>query len=334
MFARSLLFLALGAVALPSQADTVWLKNGDRLTGIIKFYDGGKLVLETEYGGVIALDWKQIATLESDQELLIKEDAVVGERAKALYPAEAGKVTLANGDQPKTVELSSIKQMLKPKPVVEDLVLKGNVDASLELKQADRDTENYDLSLKNQARHGLWRHNTAAAYKRKLQDNVVSSDNWNTEYALDRFFDEHWFWQGRFEYKRDSIEEVSRQRSLGTGPGYQFWDNQLGAFSLAGLANRTDYTFSNGEKADFYTASMKWDYNRYLLGKSVEIYSHGELGKPLSSVAEFALDAEAGLRYKLTDWASLNMKMKKDLISGGENELDETQYSLGLGVGW
>jgi len=46
------------------------------------------------------------------------------------------------------------------------------------------------------------------------------------------------------------------------------------------------------------------------------------------------VEAEAGLRYKLTDWASLNMKMKKDLISGGENELDETQYSLGLGVGW
>lgn len=334
MFVRPLLSLTLAAFALPTLADTVWLKNGDRLSGTIKFYDGGKLLLETEYGGAIALDWKQIATLESDQELLIKEDSVVGERAKALYPAEAGKVTLANGDQPKTVELTRIKQLQQPKPVVEDLLLKGNIDASLELKQAESDTENYDIALKNQARHGLWRHNTAAAYKRKLQDDVVSSDNWNAEYALDRFLDEHWFWQGRFEYKRDYIEEVSRQRSLGSGPGYQFWDNQLGAFSLAGLANRTDYSFSNGDQASFYAVSMKWDYNRYLLGKAVELYSVGELGKPLSSVAEYALDAEAGLRYKLTDWASLNMKMKKDLISGGENELDETQYSLGLGVGW
>lgn len=334
MFARTLFTTVLAAFTLPVLADTVWLKNGDRLTGTIKFYDGSKLLLETEYGGAIALDWKQIATLESDQELLIKESAVVGERAKALYPAEAGKVTLANGDQPKTVELASIKQMQKPKPMVEDLLLKGNVDASLELKQAERDTENYDIALKNQARHGLWRHNTTAAYKRKLQDDVVSSDNWSTEYALDRFIDEHWFWQGRFEYKRDYIEEVSRQRSLGSGPGYQFWDDQLGAFSLAGLVNRTDYSFSNGDQANFYAVSMKWDYNRYLLGRSVELYSVGELGKPLSSVAEYALDAEAGLRYKLTDWASLNMKMKKDLISGGENELDETQYSLGLGVGW
>ena len=70
-------------------ADTVWLKNGDRLTGKIKFYEGQKLLLKTEYGGAIALDWDQIETLESDQELLIKENALAGERAKSLRKARA-----------------------------------------------------------------------------------------------------------------------------------------------------------------------------------------------------------------------------------------------------
>lgn len=334
MFSKTLLCLALSVAATPLLADTVWLKNGDRLTGQIKFYDGGKLLLQTDYGGAVALDWSKIATLESDQELLIKESATVGERAKSLHAAESGKVLLANGEAPKTIELASIQQILKPKPLVEDLTWKGNVDAALDYKRAERDTDNYDLDLKTEARHGLWRHKAEAGYNRQFQDDLVTTDNWNAEYALDRFLTEKWFWQGRFEYKRDMVEELERQRTVGTGPGYQFWDNELGAFSMAGLLNRSDYEYSNGESDNFYAASVKWDYNRYLVGKSVELFSDGEVGKPLANAADYTLDAAAGLRYKLTDWASLNMKAEKDLVSGAEGELDETHYSLGFGVGW
>jgi hypothetical protein len=121
---------------------------------------------------------------------------------------------------------------------------------------------------------------------------------------------------------------------LGTGPGYQFWDNELGAFSVAGLLNRTDYEFSTGEKENFYSAGLKWDYNRYLFGKSVQLFSDGDLGKPLDSVADYTLDAAVGLRYKVTDWASLNMRAEKDIVSGSDGDMDETRYTLGFGVGW
>jgi hypothetical protein len=41
--------------------------------------------------------------------------------------------------------------------------------------------------------------------------------------------------------------------------------------------------------------------NRYLMGKKVEFFTRGEVGKPLSGVADYALDAEAGLRYNVID---------------------------------
>ena len=330
----SLLGLSIALCSSASFADTVWLKNGDRLTGTIRVFDGSRLLLQTDYGGSIALDWKKIATLESDHELLVKLGPLEGERAKSLLAAEPGKVTLANGEAPKTVELAQIEQIMKPKPLVEDFVWKGNVDLGLDYKRGERDSDDYDVDIKTQARHGRWRHNALADYNRELKDGVVSTDNWSAEYALDRFLDQHWFWQGRLSYKRDQIEDVRRQRTIGTGPGYQFWDNELGAFSLAGLINRSDYEFADGEKENFYLAVMKWDYNRYLVGKTFELFSTGELGKPLENVADYALDAEVGLRYKVTDWASLNMKAEKDIISGADNDLDLTRYSIGFGVGW
>ncbi|MFR0672627.1 DUF481 domain-containing protein [Enterobacterales bacterium AW_CKDN230030176-1A_HGKHYDSX7] len=335
MYSRLLLCLTAVALSSSAFADTVWMKNGDRLSGKIKVFDGGKLLLETPYGGSIALDWKQVKTLQSDQELLVKQDAYTGEKTKSLTAAEAGKVTLANGEAPKTVELASIQQILKPKPVVQDLVWKGNVDLALDYKRAENDTDDYDIDFKTTARHGRWRHSAEGEYNRETKDDVTTTDNWSAEYALDRFLTDQWFWQGRLEYKRDHVEDLARQRTVGTGPGYQFWDDELGAFSLGSLFNRTDYEYADGGKDNFYSVAMKWDYNRYLVGKKFEVFTNGELGKPLGNVADYALDAEIGLRYKVTEWASLNLKAEKDVISGTSgSDLDKTRYTAGFGVAW
>ncbi|WP_438281069.1 DUF481 domain-containing protein [Pseudomonas alabamensis] len=335
MYSRLLLCLTAVALSSSAFADTVWMKNGDRLSGKIKVFDGGKLLLETPYGGSIALDWKQVKTLQSDQELLVKQDAYTGEKTKSLTAADAGKVTLANGEAPKTVELASIQQILKPKPVVQDLVWKGNVDLALDYKRAENDTDDYDIDFKTTARHGRWRHNAEAEYNRETKDDVTTTDNWSAEYALDRFLTDQWFWQGRLEYKRDHVEDLARQRTIGTGPGYQFWDDELGAFSLGSLLNRTDYEYADGGKDNFYSMAVKWDYNRYLIGKRVEFFTNGELGRPLNNVADYSLDAEVGLRYKVTEWASLNLKAEKDVISGTSgSDLDKTRYTAGFGVAW
>ena len=335
MLPRTLLCFAVLSASMPVLADTVWLKNGDRLSGRIKVFDGGKLLIQTDYGGAINIDWKQVKTLESDQELLVKQDAYAGERAKSLQAADEGKVILANGEAPKTVELASIQQIMKPKPLVEDMVWKGNVDVAMDYKRAEKNTDDYDIDFKTSARHGAWRHNAQGEYNREFQDHVVTTDNWSAEYALDRFITEKWFWEGRLTYKRDKVEDLARQRVVGTGPGYQFWDDELGAFSLGSLLNRTDYEYADGGKDNFYSLAMKWDYNRYLIGKRVEFFTNGEVGRPLSGVADYALDAEMGLRYKVTDWASLNLKAEKDLIRGTEDsDLDKTRYTVGFGVTW
>jgi len=335
MLSRTLLCLAVFSASTPLLADTVWLKNGDKLSGKITLFDGGKLLIQTAYAGAVPIDWKQVKTLESDQELLVKQDAYNGEKAKSLKAAEDGKVTLANGEAPKTVELASIQQILKPKPVVEDLVWKGNVDMALDYQRAEKDTDDYDIGFKTSARHGRWRHTAEGEYNREFQDGEVTTDNWRAEYSLDRFLTDNWFWQGRINYKSDHVEELARQRVVGTGPGYQFWDNELGAFSLGSLLNRTDYEYLDGSKDNFYSVAMKWDYNRYLIGKKVEFFTNGELGKPLSGVADYALDAEMGLRYKVTDWASLNLKAERDIISGtNDADLNKTRYTAGFGVAW
>ncbi len=335
MLSRTLLCLAVTSLSTPLLADTVWLKNGDKLTGTIKVFDGGKLLLNTKYAGDIPLDWREVKTLESDQHLLVKQDAYTGEISKSLHAADDGKVTLANGDVPETVDLASIQQIMKPKPVVTDLVWKGNVDAALDFQRAENDTNDYNIGFKTSATHGRWRHNAKGEYNHESQDDVTTINNWSAEYSLDRFITDKWFWDGRLTYKHDGVEDLRRQRTAGTGPGYQFWDDELGAFKVGSLLNWTDYEYANGEKDQFYSVSGTWDYNRYLIGKKVEFFTNGELGKPIGSVADYNLETEVGLRYKVTEWASLNVKAEKDIISGSDDgDLNTTRYTAGFGVAW
>lgn len=333
---RSVVCALATSCALPALADTVWLKNGDRLTGTIKAFDGGKLVLQTPYVGEMSISWSSVATLESDQALMIKQNQYEGEVARSLQSAEEGHVTLANGERPRTVSLDSIHQILRPKPLVRDMSWKGSVDVAFQYKDGASETEDHNAKLATSARHGRWRHNVGVEYNRELSNDVEVEDNYDLDYALDHFISDQWFWQGRFDYRRDNIGEVERQRQLGSGPGYQFWDNELGAFSLASLINRTGYDYADGGQEEFMSMALKWQYNRYLVGKRFELYSNGEVGKPLNNVADYSLDAEAGVRYRVTDWAWLNLRAEKDLVKGGKDNanLNEQRYLFGVGVGW
>ena len=66
----STLFLATAATSL--RADTVTLKNGDKLTGTAVKLDGGKLTFKTAYAAdPIAIAWDQVANLVTSQPLVL-----------------------------------------------------------------------------------------------------------------------------------------------------------------------------------------------------------------------------------------------------------------------
>lgn len=340
------LTLTLATVGMSqSHADTIWLNNGDKITGKITLLDGGKLFVTTDYAGSVSVAWDKVKTFESDHGLVIQ-----GERYEkgVLYPSlKAGETrsvvgtpsaiepSSTNGQQ--TLPLSDIKTIVAAKPLLTDFSWKGNIDAGLSHKKSSTETQNYDVTLDTSMRHGTWRHNLDGSYHEAEENEVTSTKNTSGEYALDKFLDEQWFWQARYQYKRDWIEDIKINRSFGLGPGYQFWDNDLGAFSLTSLVNNQTFVYQNeseGKEDHFYSGGVKWAYNRYLYSKSIEAFTNGEIGRSFDGTAPIYLKAEGGLRFKLTDWSSMSVKVVRTRIESDQGNVDDTLYTLGLGVGW
>ena len=65
-------FTAAALASAPRlRADTVVLKNGDRLTGTAVKLDGGKLTFKTAYAAAIAIAWDQVTSLTTSQPLVL-----------------------------------------------------------------------------------------------------------------------------------------------------------------------------------------------------------------------------------------------------------------------
>lgn len=334
---RYLLFFAAiytSIFSVIAQADTVWLKNGDRLTGRIVLLDAGKLLLNTDYAGTITLNIKKVATLKSEQPLLVKLDTFTTEKSKALRPAPEGRVTLVNGDKPKTLALADIKQLMVPRPLIEDLRWKGNVSLSADYKRKENKSNDYSLDLSSELRHGSWRHALDSDYDYETKNGAKHSESFKTDYALDHFITERWFWKNKAKYTNDHSEDVRRQYLYGTGPGFQFWDNELGALALSGLLNHNKIQFSSGPSKRFSSGTFSWNYNRFLAGKTFEIYSKGEIGAPFMNDIDYIIDSEAGLRFKVSSWAALTLKAELEKMSSIHGNLNDRRYTIGIGVGW
>ncbi|MCD0502775.1 DUF481 domain-containing protein [Bordetella petrii] len=334
--------LALALLAGPACADTVWLSNGDRITGTIQSLDNGHLLVHTEYGGDIRIAFDKVKTLQSDTPLVVRDASMVHDYRAKLVGAEAGTVVLngvqrdPDGEQPveANVPLDSLESVVRPHPFLNEAAVTGRVDLAANQKRASTETQDYSAALNTTVRHGLWRHQFNGTYRRTTEDNDVNTNNYGLDYTLDRFLTEKAFWQGRVMHRRDWVEDLNRQTAYGTGPGYQFWDNELGAFSLSALVGRVHYGYSDGASDNSYAGSLRWDYVRYFSGKQVELFTKGELMRPFNGDAELSINGEAGVRYNVNSWMSLYLKYARNQVTGTRESLNESIYSTGLGLHW
>jgi len=60
-----------GAILAAPKTDVVVLVNGDRITGEIKSLEYNQLKLSTYHMGTLYIEWDKIASLETDQYLLL-----------------------------------------------------------------------------------------------------------------------------------------------------------------------------------------------------------------------------------------------------------------------
>ena len=333
---------ALWLSASSAWADTIVLTNGDRLSGQVLLMEGGKLVLSTDYAGEVRIAWDKVAQIQTDDPMLMRAKGLPKEHeARLVSTGQIGSISAvppigadaaASSDE---LALADIQRLVRPNAFMRDWSYEGGVDVALDAHHASSSNQNWSAALHATFRRDWWRHGVNLDYARKTQDGVVGTYNYNAAYKADRFFSEKLFLRGRVRYGRDRIDNPAHQYVFAAGPGYQFWDNELGAFSLTTFLTQTHYKYHDQTTDNFQTVGLGWDFRRYFGGKQWQVFTNGELNRAFTGDSDYSVEAELGLRYSVTQWMSLYAKAGYNRITmSGKESTNERKYSVGLGVHW
>jgi hypothetical protein len=150
----SLFLFALAARTPIASADTVDLKNGDRLTGTISGSDAKQLSLKTDFAGEIKINWSAIKDVSSPQPLFVsmKDRTVSG--TVAVEPSDLVVHTPDHGDvhvplADTTVVRAASEQKTYEASLHPDLLhaWKGGVNLGLALARGNSDTTNLNTGI-------------------------------------------------------------------------------------------------------------------------------------------------------------------------------------------
>lgn len=330
-------WLLLGLCLLPSVVmakDTVWLDNGDRIVGDIVFKNDDHIVVSTAYAGRINIDWSRVATLETDKPITIVVKGVDGEAFSKLDVFENGMLICKQCKTP-VVALKDIETLVYPTPWLGNLRSDGHLNLHADFDRKDNDSDDIDLEGELRVYHGRWRHIVNGEKERKSENDEVRKNKWNAKYDIDRFLGDHWYVRAEAEYERHHIEQPKRARSYSAGPGYLFWDNQMGRFDITLAYGRVRYDYDDGAQSyGFNATQLTWDFQRHVFGGRFDIYSKGTVAQPDISYVDFVAEAEFGVRYQVSSWLCANISYELDDIKTDYGNVRDYETKIGIGARW
>lgn len=337
----SLLLIALLA-ALPARADTLWLNNGDQLSGRLLFLDFGSLVFQADNLGRVSVKVQRIRTLTTDGRIQLQIQGEESPHTSRLQAGGSGAVVLDDGQ---VIALADIDTAVRLRDAIDHWSWGGNLDISLNLKQESHKRE-YEANTRLDTRvfNHQWRHNLKAELQKKTENSERKDNNYEVTYDLDRFLDEHWFLRLHGRRKRDYLGYDSTEDEFGAGPGYQFWDDEQGHFNLSTQFARTEYTYHFDLSSlglgripvefKFNNLNVNWDYRQQLGAHNLELFTKGYIYRPHDIPIAYVSSSESGVRYHVTDLVHLSLRFEYDYAEIDPDSLCNRRYFLGLGVNW
>jgi len=241
-------------VAIPTMADQVALKNGDRLTGAIIKSDGKELVLKTEYAGDVTLKFDAIQGITSTGELHVEMSD--GKKAVGTVTTSGDNVEVATRTAG-TVEAprSSIKTLRSPteeaaheKSLHPGLMegWNGGLNLGFALTRGNSESKNLNIAF-TATRKGskdklILYTNTIYATNDQISSTTANTVGGGARY--DRDFAPRVFGFVNGDFYHDELQSLDLRSIFGGGIGFHIVKSDATTFDLLAGVNYTHESYS------------------------------------------------------------------------------------------
>ena len=322
--------LLLLAPAAPTLADTVFMTNGDRITGEVSRVWDNELYVEPAYADEFTVDLGAVVRIESEEEFEIelRDHSVV--TGVFVFDPDSGMALLTEeGTLP--LPPMAIEELTETDEEHFDWEVRS--DLSSAASQGNADTFSFLWQAEAQIKLGDHRDRANFSLDRQDQDGLTTRELYTVNYVHSWFFADEWFATGGIGYERDPIRDLDYRYTPGVGIGYQFFDDAYRSFevSVAGVGVRERL----GEReTDSFAPRWNLRYRREILDGDLEFFHDHTVSVYVTGRDNEIVLTSTGFRWDV--WGDIYLNAQFDWnwesnpAAGRENE--DISYILGFGV--
>jgi putative salt-induced outer membrane protein YdiY len=325
-----------------SWADTIFFKNGDRLTGRIVRMEGGRLTLKSSVAGEVTFNLSDMESFKSDQPLDVRLGDGSAVRA-TVSDAPNGEVTVApDTPRARTVPVAGVKA-INPKDG-----WSGSAQAGLLVTRGNSNTDNANVELNVEKRRLDDRFTAGASYLFGRQrdpstgQRTTTTDNWNARAKYDYFFSPRLYAYGNVKVEKDNIANLDLRLTPGVGVGYQIVDRpdfrastEAGVtyvyekFSAPSGAGDADFR----ERNEYLSGRLAYKVEKKL-GERVTLFQNTEFLPSFQDLNDYLVNADGGMRVGVTDRLFVEYKLTLTYDAVPAPGASNTDLRHVLSVGW
>jgi putative salt-induced outer membrane protein YdiY len=326
------LWMALGACA-SALADTVVLRNGDRISGAIAGLDGARLVIRTEYAGEVKIDLKSIDNFTSDSEvttILKSETRLFGQisgdgETVQIFPVSGGPTRTVP-----TLDLISIEQ---GRMAEETLRLSGRINLGASSSSGNSNVTRLNLDAELVARRRANRFTLGGRGNHASDGDRDTESNATAYFKYDRFITQRWYAYGSTTFEYDPFRDIKLRSTLGVGSGYQVIESLRTNLAVESGLDYVHTDFYDAPDEQFPAARLALRFDMWLIEGRMQFFNVSEAYASLQQLEQSFIRTQTGLRFPLQDRFLAQAQLNYDWDGNpqpGRDAVDQTiVFSLG-----
>jgi len=311
------------ATAAAAHADTVTLRNGDRLSGKVLHKSGDVLTFETSYAGKVQIRWSEVRSISTDSPVRVMLEGERDLRSVILAPGsvEPGRIAYLNP---------------RPEESGRGVTYKGRLALAASATRGNSPSSSLHGEGEFKARAKDYRYGLAARADQAKDNGQTVTSNWRASGHYDHFLAPKRFVYGRGSAERDRFRDIRLRTTAGGGYGWQLYETDRTQLAIRGGADAVSVKHNDGSSESYPAMGWGLQYSHRLRERRVELFHNQEGFWNLRHTEQVTLHTSTGLRVPLSSGMTANAQLDLDwerTPPPGVKAVDTT-WLLGLGYEW
>jgi putative salt-induced outer membrane protein YdiY len=326
-------FLSLPGLAL---ADTVFLKNGDRITGTVLKLTDDTLLIGTTYAGDIKISWQEVSRLATDEPVRLEtkgKEVLSG----TLSTSRGGRLSIqdpTSGDY-QDVPLTEITAINPPDE--SDLKFSGHLNLGLTRQRGNTKDDTYHVDGETVLRWPDDRVIISFNADFETTDEVDTQQSANLYGTYDHFFSEKWFMYNGLSFEHDKFSDLRLRTTASIGAGYQVIETEDANLSIQLGPGYVWEDLYESPNRDYAAGVWSLRYDQLLVKDwNLKAFHNHRLSQSLESTSDYVFISQTGLRAPIFGnfQGTLQFNFDRDNEPGANTKKNDYKYLITLGYAW